>query len=150
MCLWRSVTDPKQKFSSTSKHSFSLCWISFPVPALFLNSSLWYFPRFYTLLVLATALFGQPPFRNVIVNGLVLARQVHFWVMTRFSVPWPSFVKRGIQECPHSVPTISSLLFMFFCTFHPTPVLCTYPSFAFCLPPTPVCLKNQGWVESSA
>ncbi|XP_040853138.1 isoleucine--tRNA ligase, cytoplasmic isoform X3 [Ochotona curzoniae] len=29
---------------------------------------------FYTLLVLATALFGQPPFKNVIVNGLVLAR----------------------------------------------------------------------------
>ncbi|KAM5260283.1 isoleucine--tRNA ligase, cytoplasmic isoform 2-T3 [Hipposideros larvatus] len=29
--------------------------------------------RFYTLLVLSTALFGQPPFRNVIVNGLVLA-----------------------------------------------------------------------------
>ncbi|XP_044159011.1 isoleucine--tRNA ligase, cytoplasmic [Bufo gargarizans] len=28
---------------------------------------------FYTLLVLSTALFGQPPFRNVIVNGLVLA-----------------------------------------------------------------------------
>ncbi|PIO28299.1 hypothetical protein AB205_0096610 [Aquarana catesbeiana] len=29
---------------------------------------------FYTLLVLSTALFGQPPFKNVIVNGLVLAR----------------------------------------------------------------------------
>nr|KAF6484904.1 hypothetical protein HJG63_006536 [Rousettus aegyptiacus] len=29
--------------------------------------------RFYTMLVLGTALFGQPPFRNVIVNGLVLA-----------------------------------------------------------------------------
>ncbi|XP_011852262.1 PREDICTED: isoleucine--tRNA ligase, cytoplasmic [Mandrillus leucophaeus] len=28
---------------------------------------------FYTLLVLSTALFGQPPFKNVIVNGLVLA-----------------------------------------------------------------------------
>ncbi|KAL6075343.1 hypothetical protein STEG23_005293, partial [Scotinomys teguina] len=28
---------------------------------------------FYTLLVLATALFGQPPFKNVIVNGLILA-----------------------------------------------------------------------------
>ncbi|XP_038628151.1 isoleucine--tRNA ligase, cytoplasmic [Tachyglossus aculeatus] len=28
---------------------------------------------FYTLLVLATALFGKPPFKNVIVNGLVLA-----------------------------------------------------------------------------
>uniref|UniRef100_A0A9J7YU49 isoleucine--tRNA ligase n=1 Tax=Cyprinus carpio carpio TaxID=630221 RepID=A0A9J7YU49_CYPCA len=29
---------------------------------------------FYTLLVLSTALFGKPPFKNVIVNGLVLAR----------------------------------------------------------------------------
>uniref|UniRef100_A0A8C5IUI6 isoleucine--tRNA ligase n=1 Tax=Junco hyemalis TaxID=40217 RepID=A0A8C5IUI6_JUNHY len=29
--------------------------------------------RFYTLLVLSTALFGRPPFKNVIVNGLVLA-----------------------------------------------------------------------------
>ncbi len=28
---------------------------------------------FYTLLVVSTALFGQPPFRNLIVNGLVLA-----------------------------------------------------------------------------
>ncbi|XP_051833621.1 isoleucine--tRNA ligase, cytoplasmic [Antechinus flavipes] len=28
---------------------------------------------FYTLLVLATALFGKPPFKNVIVNGLILA-----------------------------------------------------------------------------
>uniref|UniRef100_A0A4W5L083 Aminoacyl-tRNA synthetase class Ia domain-containing protein n=1 Tax=Hucho hucho TaxID=62062 RepID=A0A4W5L083_9TELE len=32
---------------------------------------------FYTLLVLSTALFGKPPFKNVIVNGLVLARLVH-------------------------------------------------------------------------
>ena len=32
--------------------------------------------RFYTLLVLSTALFGKPPFKNVIVNGLVLARSV--------------------------------------------------------------------------
>ncbi|XP_044517790.1 isoleucine--tRNA ligase, cytoplasmic isoform X4 [Gracilinanus agilis] len=28
---------------------------------------------FYTLLVLATALFGKPPFKNVIANGLILA-----------------------------------------------------------------------------
>lgn len=28
---------------------------------------------FYTLLVLSTALFEKPPFKNVIVNGLVLA-----------------------------------------------------------------------------
>ena len=28
---------------------------------------------FYTLLVLSTHLFNKPPFKNVIVNGLVLA-----------------------------------------------------------------------------
>lgn len=37
--------------------------------------------RFYTLLVLSTALFGKPPFKNVIVNGLVLARLVLFLVL---------------------------------------------------------------------
>jgi hypothetical protein len=30
-------------------------------------------PRFYTLMVLSTALFGKPPFKNLICNGLVLA-----------------------------------------------------------------------------
>jgi len=29
---------------------------------------------FYTLLVVSTALFNKPPYRNLIVNGLVLAR----------------------------------------------------------------------------
>lgn len=29
--------------------------------------------RFYTLMVLSTALFGKPAFRNLICNGLVLA-----------------------------------------------------------------------------
>lgn len=28
---------------------------------------------FYTLLVISTALFDQPPFKNLIVNGIVLA-----------------------------------------------------------------------------
>lgn len=32
-----------------------------------------YIDRFYTLLVLSTALFDKPPFKNLIVNGLVLA-----------------------------------------------------------------------------
>ena len=32
------------------------------------------FSRFYTLLVVSTALFNQPPYKNLIVNGLVLAR----------------------------------------------------------------------------
>lgn len=31
------------------------------------------FCRFYTLMVLSTALFGKPAFRNLICNGLVLA-----------------------------------------------------------------------------
>lgn len=29
--------------------------------------------RFYTLLVISTALFDEPPFKNLIVSGLVLA-----------------------------------------------------------------------------
>ena len=29
---------------------------------------------FYTLLVVSTALFNKPPFKNLIANGLVLAR----------------------------------------------------------------------------
>lgn len=31
------------------------------------------FFRFYTLLVISTALFNKPPFKNLIANGLVLA-----------------------------------------------------------------------------
>uniref|UniRef100_A0A8C4M7P8 isoleucine--tRNA ligase n=1 Tax=Equus asinus asinus TaxID=83772 RepID=A0A8C4M7P8_EQUAS len=50
------------------------CFFDAWTPFLFLlNYFLVVFSRFYTLLVLATALFGQPPFKNVIVNGLVLA-----------------------------------------------------------------------------
>jgi len=30
--------------------------------------------RFYTLLVISTALFNKPPYKNLIVNGLVLAK----------------------------------------------------------------------------
>lgn len=32
-----------------------------------------YFSRFYTLLVISTALFNKPPFKNLIANGLILA-----------------------------------------------------------------------------
>ena len=39
------------------------------------------FSRFYTLLVISTALFDKPPFKNLIVNGLVLAA----WVDLLFS-----------------------------------------------------------------
>ncbi|XP_054583697.1 isoleucine--tRNA ligase, cytoplasmic isoform X3 [Eptesicus fuscus] len=74
--------------AGTFTHSYPFCWrsdtplIYKAVPSWFVrvehmvdqlmrNNDLCYW--FYTLLVLATALFGQPPFRNVIVNGLVLA-----------------------------------------------------------------------------
>lgn len=71
-------------------YMFSCAWTAF----LF-SLNCWVFFRFYTLLVLATALFGQPPFKNVIVNGLVLARQV------------PSFcvVTSSCYDtlCPHSL-----------------------------------------------
>lgn len=55
---------------------------------------------FYTLLVLATALFGQPPFKNVIVNGLILARQVHPLpsVVTRVYAP-ALFILSALEIC---------------------------------------------------
>jgi len=37
------------------------------------NNKLTLFFRFYTLLVISTALFNKPPFKNLIANGLVLA-----------------------------------------------------------------------------
>ena len=37
------------------------------------HSLLFQFCRFYTLMVLATALLGKPAFRNLVCNGLVLA-----------------------------------------------------------------------------
>ena len=43
-----------------------------PVPSLSLPPG-----RFYTLLVVSTALFDKPPFKNLIVNGLVLAADGH-------------------------------------------------------------------------
>jgi len=30
--------------------------------------------RFYTLLVVSTLLFGKPPFKNLVCNGLILAQ----------------------------------------------------------------------------
>lgn len=45
-------------------------WVSKSRPGLIV--SFWFF-RFYTLMVLSTALFGKPAFQNLICNGLVLA-----------------------------------------------------------------------------
>jgi len=43
---------------------------------------------FYTLLVLATALFDKPAFKNLIVNGLVLASYIVFRCPEGFRLVW--------------------------------------------------------------
>jgi isoleucyl-tRNA synthetase len=45
---------------------------------------------FYTLLVLSTALFDKPPFRNVVVNGLVLAEDGSKMSKSKRNYPDPS------------------------------------------------------------
>ncbi|XP_029548667.1 isoleucine--tRNA ligase, cytoplasmic [Salmo trutta] len=47
---------------------------------------------FYTLLVLSTALFGKPPFKNVIVNGLVLASDGQKMSKRKKNYPDPGLV----------------------------------------------------------
>ncbi len=47
---------------------------------------------FYTLLVLGTALFGTSPYRNVIVNGLILAEDGHKMSKRKKNYPDPSEV----------------------------------------------------------
>ncbi|KAL6112197.1 iars1 [Pungitius sinensis] len=47
---------------------------------------------FYTLLVLSTALFGRPPFKNVIVNGLVLASDGQKMSKRKKNYPDPGLV----------------------------------------------------------
>ncbi|XP_027691620.1 isoleucine--tRNA ligase, cytoplasmic [Vombatus ursinus] len=47
---------------------------------------------FYTLLVLATALFGKPPFKNVIVNGLVLASDGQKMSKRKKNYPDPTMI----------------------------------------------------------
>jgi isoleucyl-tRNA synthetase len=47
---------------------------------------------FYTLLVLSTALFGKPAFRNVVVNGLVLAEDGQKMSKSKKNYPDPSLV----------------------------------------------------------
>jgi isoleucyl-tRNA synthetase len=47
---------------------------------------------FYTLLVLSTALFDKPPFRNVIVNGMVLAEDGAKMSKSKKNYPDPSHI----------------------------------------------------------
>ncbi|XP_030632360.1 isoleucine--tRNA ligase, cytoplasmic [Chanos chanos] len=47
---------------------------------------------FYTLLVLSSALFGKPPFKNVIVNGLVLASDGQKMSKRKKNYPDPNLV----------------------------------------------------------
>uniref|UniRef100_A0A8C8SK60 Isoleucine--tRNA ligase, cytoplasmic n=1 Tax=Pelusios castaneus TaxID=367368 RepID=A0A8C8SK60_9SAUR len=50
---------------------------------------------FYTLLVLSTALFGKPPFKNVIVNGLVLASDGQKMSKRKKNYPDPVSIVNG-------------------------------------------------------
>uniref|UniRef100_A0A8C3FDN0 isoleucine--tRNA ligase n=1 Tax=Chrysemys picta bellii TaxID=8478 RepID=A0A8C3FDN0_CHRPI len=50
---------------------------------------------FYTLLVLSTALFGKPPFKNVIVNGLVLASDGQKMSKRKKNYPDPVTIVNG-------------------------------------------------------
>lgn len=47
---------------------------------------------FYTLLVISTALFDKPPFKNVIVNGMVLAADGEKMSKSKQNFPDPEFV----------------------------------------------------------
>jgi len=47
---------------------------------------------FYTLLVLSTALFNRPPFKNLIVNGLVLASDGQKMSKSKKNYPDPLIV----------------------------------------------------------
>ncbi len=51
---------------------------------------------FYTLLVLSTALFDKPAFRNVVVNGLVLAEDGHKMSKSKKNYPDPNKVLNEI------------------------------------------------------
>ncbi|KAJ3601900.1 hypothetical protein NHX12_029661, partial [Muraenolepis orangiensis] len=51
--------------------------------------------EFYTLLVLSTALFGKPPFKNVIVNGLVLASDGQKMSKRKKNYPDPGIIVKS-------------------------------------------------------
>ena len=50
--------------------------------------------RFYTLLVLSTALFDKPPFKNLIANGMVLAADGQKMSKRKKNYPDPMLVRR--------------------------------------------------------
>ncbi len=54
---------------------------------------------FYTLMVLSTALFGKPPFKHVIVNGIILAEdgQKMSKRLKNYPDPWELFDKYGVD-----------------------------------------------------
>lgn len=100
---------------------------------------------FYTLMVLSTALFDRPPFKNLIVNGMVLAadgkkmskvrrgisslplsphicsHMYHIAVCTDFTVLYASLVVRKKQlfiGCPNSPVMLSCVLTGLTVTLH--------------------------------
>lgn len=70
--------------------------------------------RFYTLMVLSTALFGKPAFRNLICNGLVLAEDGKKMSKRLKNYPQPSEVINdyGAVSCcnPSFIPLLHEVL----------------------------------------
>lgn len=83
------------------------------VPPSFLHLSLFILPPpqtrgwFYTLLVISTALFDQPAFKNLIVNGLVLASDGKKMSKRLKNYPDPIEVVNEVCPLPPSSPLIS-------------------------------------------
>ncbi len=53
---------------------------------------------FYTLMVLSTALFDQPAFKNCVVNGLVLAEDGKKMSKSKKNYPDPMKVEASINQ----------------------------------------------------
>ena len=65
--------------------------------------------RFYTLLVLSTALFDKPPFKNLIANGMVLAADGQKMSKRKKNYPDPMLVRKTSQTQAGEVPRSHSL-----------------------------------------
>lgn len=79
---WKKIhvvcfSDRLSKFFTNNIVSFVMCFFLFS--------------RFYTLVVISTALFDEPPFKNLIVNGLVLAAWVWCLKLITAVMLWAKF-----------------------------------------------------------
>ena len=74
---------------------------------------------FYTLLVISTALFDQPPFKNLIVNGIVLASNGEKMSKRKHNYPDPKLIfdEYGADALRFSSFTVQIINFSFITLF---------------------------------